>query len=63
MKTSTGRNTDFCVLETDKNKKDAHRHDSKFDGPMTSPSSIWSPFLKKTCFVRNADFTDDYQKC
>ena len=29
------------------NKKDAHRHDSNFHGPMTSPSSIWSPFMKK----------------
>ena len=25
-----------------------HRHDLNFDGPVTSPSSIWSPFVKKT---------------
>ena len=30
-----------------RNKKDTHRHDSNFHGPMTSPSSIWSPFMKK----------------
>ena len=28
------------------NTKDAHRHDSIFGGRMTSPSSIWIPFVK-----------------
>ena len=52
----------FLLLEINKNDKDVHRHDSDFDSPMTSPSSIWSPFVQKTCFDTNADFTGTYQK-
>ena len=47
MKTPTGWKTDL-FLENHRNKKDVHRPDSSFDGPITSPSSIWSPFVKKT---------------
>ena len=32
------------------NEKGAYRHNSDFGGPMSSPSSIWSPFVKKKCF-------------
>ena len=48
--TSAGRKTVFFFvfgMGGGTNKKDAHRHDSNFHGPMTSPSSIWSPFVKK----------------
>ena len=33
--------------ENSKHKKDLHRHDLNFDGPMGSPSSICSPLVKK----------------
>ena len=59
METSTGRKTDF-FLRNHENKKDAHRHDSKFRGPMTSPSSIWSPFVKKRVWAKNIDFTCNF---
>ena len=41
-----GPETVFFLGNTE-HKKDAHCHDSNFHGPMTSPSSIWSPFVKK----------------
>ena len=44
-------------LRNHKNKKDAHRHDSNFGGRMTSPSSIWSPFVKKRVLAKNIDLT------
>ena len=50
---STGRKPDFFV-EHDTNKKDAHRHDSNFDGPRSAPSFIWTPFLKKRKIVIDA---------
>ena len=42
------------LLRNHKNKKDAHRHDSNFRGPMTSPSSIWSPFVKKRTLAKTS---------
>ena len=54
MDTSTGRKTGF--VEHDKHTKDAHRHDSDFDGPMTSPSSIWSSSVKKKSFDKQCWF-------
>ena len=57
--TSTGRKTVF-VLENYTNKTDAHRQDLNFGGPMSSPSSIWSPIVKKTSFNKHFDFTSNY---
>ena len=36
-----------CFLGDNKNIKDAHRHDVNFDGPDSSPSFIWTPFVNK----------------
>ena len=33
-------------------KKGVHRHDSDFHGPMTSPSSIWSPIAKQRVLTK-----------
>ena len=50
-------------LRSHENKKDAHRHDSIFHGPMTSPSSIWSPFVKKRVLAKNTDFIRNWCAC
>ena len=49
IKTFTGQKTVF--LNNDRNEKDARRHDSHSDGPMTSPSSLWSLFVKKRVLI------------
>ena len=41
-------------LRNHKNQKDARRHNSTFRGPMTSPSSIWSPFVKKRVLAKSS---------
>ena len=56
-----GRENRYLFLEIiEITSKGAHRDDSDSGGPMSSPSSIWSPFVKKsvlnklskqTCFV------------
>ena len=41
-------------LENNGNTKDTHRHDSNFRGPMASPSSMWSPFVKKRVLAKTS---------
>ena len=42
----TNRKTEL-FMENNNNKKVTHCNDLNCDGPMISPSSIWSPFVKK----------------
>ena len=58
----TGHKNVF-FLRNHKNQKDAHRHNSKFRGPMTSPSSIWSPFVKKRVLAKNINFMCNLCAC
>ena len=44
------------VLESNKNKGDAYRYHSNFDGRMTSPSSLWSPIVKQKSFDKKCRF-------
>ena len=52
---STGRKT-ILFWKIHANNKDLHRHGSNFDGPMSSPSFIWIPFLKNHKIVMKYDF-------
>ena len=50
-------------LRNHTNQEDAHRHNSNFGGRMTSPSSIWSPFVKKRVWAKSIDFTCNCCAC
>ena len=60
----------FCIRINNTHKKDARRCDWDFDGPLSSPSSIWSPYVNKRVLSKmlilrvviwNAHFTGSYQ--
>ena len=48
--------------ENYENEKGAHRHDSNCHGPMSSPSFLWSPIVKKRVLTKSFDFMCSYQK-
>ena len=52
----------ILLLGDDENKKDAHRHDSNCHGPIISPSSIWSPIVKKQVLTKSVDCINNFSQ-